>query len=301
MQRIREYWNAFKNIAIILSFIANFVLIVVLLVVMQNLFIIKNDVAEPLVDGLHENFVGLNEAEIVADVTVDDEIPISFTLPVEDTIPVQFTLPVQQDRTEVVLVEDVAIGNMPAQFTTGPGSTLVGSVSITLPAGTRLPVALDMLVEVDHQLPVALKVDVEQKVPVQLNVPVNIQLRDTQLTEPFSNLRLLFEPFVQALDNLPGRWADVPSFTVKSINGEVDVFEPTEGSENPWAGFSAETYDDGEPNPEPDPSADLLIETTLDENAPPAGVPDDEGGPPPADGNPPPGDSDNPPPSSDTP
>ena len=65
MQRLREIGNAFRNFAIFLSFIVNIVLLVIVVVLVIGIFEIKNGVAEPLIDGLHENFVGLNEARIV--------------------------------------------------------------------------------------------------------------------------------------------------------------------------------------------------------------------------------------------
>ena len=57
-------------------------------------FEIKNQVAQPLVNGLHSSFVGLDQA------TID------WTIPVRDTIQVQLDIPLETD-TVVVLTEPV--------------------------------------------------------------------------------------------------------------------------------------------------------------------------------------------------
>ena len=61
----------------IFSFIVNIILVCVLLVLGLLIFQIKNNIADPLVGGLHGSFVGLDEA------TID------WTIPVRDTIPVK--------------------------------------------------------------------------------------------------------------------------------------------------------------------------------------------------------------------
>ncbi|MCI0713534.1 MAG: hypothetical protein L0154_25480 [Chloroflexi bacterium] len=233
MQRMRELWIGFKNFAIILSFIVNIVLLVIVVALLVLIFQIKNDVAEPLIDGLHSNFVGLNEARIVADIEVDDEIPISFTLPLEQ-------------NTNVVLSSDVVLNNVPAVFTIdGGGGTITGSVAITLPRDTILPVTLDLDVPVDQQI------------PINLTVPVNIALENTQLSEPFTNLRDLVDPYVRMLDNLPDDWDETTDFAFNTVRGRTDLLEETEGSRNPWPGFEGTplpTLSDGSPGIQPTPT-----------------------------------------------
>lgn len=207
---IRRLGRAFYNFAVIFSFIMNFVLIIVLAIVVQQIFMIKNGIAEPLIDGLHGSFVGLNNAVIVTEIPVNDTIPINFDLTVED-------------ETVVTLTEDVVINNVPAVFfISGGGGTITGAVNITLPKGAQLPVSLKLIVPVEQQIPIA------------INVPVNIPLANTELSPAFQELRALFEPFVRALDNLPGEWSEVPSFFFDSLNGEVNLMRETEGSRNPW-------------------------------------------------------------------
>ncbi|NJK88380.1 MAG: hypothetical protein HC923_02610, partial [Myxococcales bacterium] len=101
-----------------------------------------------------------------------------------------------------------------------------GTVSIVLPAGTQLPVTLSLLVPV------------QQEIPIELDVEVYIPLVETELAQPFQNLQNLFAPLVNGLNNLPGRWADVPTFTIKTINGEYsgdnNLLRDTEGRQNAW-------------------------------------------------------------------
>ncbi len=232
MQRTREFWIAFRNFAVIFSFIMNFALVIILLFVVYLIFHIKNGIAEPLVDGLHSNFVGLNDAQIETTVIVNDEIPIDFELTVEDTV-------------VVVLAEPAVIDNVPARFDIiGGGGSITGTVDITLPAGTPLTINLTLLVPVSQQIPVV------------LNVPVDIALNETQLSIPFTNLRQLFEPYVKMLDNLPSDWDQVPEFTFDTLNGETDLLRETDGSRNPWPadGFepSPDVVESGSPSGSPD-------------------------------------------------
>lgn len=208
MQRIRGFWNAFRNFAILFSFIMNFVLVVILLLVVQQIFMIKNGIAEPLIDGLHSNFVGLDQATIVSTVVVDDTIPINFTLPINQ-------------ETTVVLTQAVPL-NANTSFNLGEFGSINGTVSLNLPPGLALPVQLQM------------DVPVQSDIPILLNVPVNIALQDTQLHQPFVNLRDLFEPFVRSLDNLPSEWNDVPGFAGNAIAGDVNLMNQTDGSRDPW-------------------------------------------------------------------
>ncbi len=81
MRHIRVYWNAFKTVALMISFTVNMVLLVVLLILMMQIFHIKNGILEPLIDGLHTNFVGMDGAVIERTIEVEDVIPVQFDLP----------------------------------------------------------------------------------------------------------------------------------------------------------------------------------------------------------------------------
>lgn len=245
MQRAREFWIAFRNFAIMFSFIINFIVLLVLLFVVLLIFQIKNGIAEPLLQGLHSNFVGLDEARIQTEIQVNDEIPINFTLPVSDQIPINFTLPVV-DNTDVYLTEDVVIDNVPAYFAIeGGAGNISGTVDIRLPAETRLPIRLALQVPVEQTVPININVPVQQTIPVSLTVPVDIPLSETQLDEPFTNLKDLFEPYVRALGNLPSNWGDVPAFVGDILSGNVNLLAPTDYTRDPWKGF--EGIETGEP------------------------------------------------------
>jgi hypothetical protein len=215
MHKFRVWWNSFKTVAVLISFIVNFVLILVLLVVLMQIFAIKNGILEPLIDGLHRNFVGMDEATITRTIVVEDEIPIQFDLPLNQT-------------TNVVLVQDVPIAASATFTLPGGGGVINGRVDIVLPSGLVLPIQLSMIVPVNTNIPISLPVDVA------------IPLKETELHTPFQNLRGLLEPFVRLLDNLPGSWDDVPDFVIDAAQGEgKHLFSPTEGSQNPWPGPEA--------------------------------------------------------------
>jgi hypothetical protein len=100
-------------------------------------------------------------------------------------------------------------------------------VDIVLPRDLVLPVRLDMIVPVNTTIPINLPVDVE------------IPLNETQLHDPFTNLRDLLEPYVRVLDHLPGKWSEVPDFVIDALQGEgVNLVAPSPDSQDPWPGFT---------------------------------------------------------------
>ena len=68
-------WDGFKTFAILFSFIVNTVLVVVVLVLATSVFKLKSDIADPLVGGLHDNFVALDQATIRTTIPVLDSTP----------------------------------------------------------------------------------------------------------------------------------------------------------------------------------------------------------------------------------
>lgn len=182
---------AFWTIASVLSLTVNLILIIILLVLGRELFAIKSLVGG-LIDGLHMNFVAMDEAHIRA------VIPVQETILVNDIMPVVFDLPLHQ-QTEVVLNRDTPV----------PGATvfLNGSpvrTDIVLRQGTRLNINLDLTVPVSQTIPVALKV------PVTLNVQVDIPLNQTELHQPFVGLKDVVSPYKTLLDGLPNSWYETP-------------------------------------------------------------------------------------------
>jgi hypothetical protein len=206
MERLKRFWNAFRDIAIIFSFAVNFFLIVLLLVIslpaLRAAFALKAGLVEPLVYGLDDAFVGLGEATIDTTVQIDESIPITFMLPLEQPLTIDFQLPIEQP-TVVALTGPVPL-NLPAQFNLpGGGGAINGSVSLSLPAGTRLPIQLDMDVPVQQTVPVRMDVPVNQTVPISLTVPVHIKLGESGLDPVVGQLRGAIQPVKLQVDRLP--------------------------------------------------------------------------------------------------
>lgn len=171
-------WQAFKNFAIIFSFIVNIITVLVLLIAAPLIIPIVNDIAEPIVGGLNDSFVDMGEAHIVQTIQVQDSIPVVFTLPLSTTTSVRLTAPVPiQAQTSFSLPDG--------------GGTINGIVNLTLAEGLELPVALNLIVPVN------------QTVPVDLSVAVDIPLADTELGPPFRNLQGIFSPLNGLIRGLP--------------------------------------------------------------------------------------------------
>lgn len=205
---------------VIFSFIVNIVLVVVLLLAGIFIFEIKNQVADPLIGGLHSTAAGLGDA------TID------WVIPVRDTIPVVLNIPLQTDTT-VILTAPVpltvqALIDLPGLN----ASNVPATVQLTLPQGLALPVALDLQVPVDEDLDIAL--DVRAVIP----------LRETQLIDPINQLGLLFEPLSIGLWNLPDDFSQAGDFAGRIFNGDINlnnlsnVLLATDGT-----GFNPEPYD----------------------------------------------------------
>jgi hypothetical protein len=210
----KALFNLLWGFMVVFSFIVNIVLVVIVAVLGWLIFDIKNEVADPLLKGLHSSFVGLDEA------TID------WTIPVRDSVNAQFVLPLEQN-TVVVLTEPVPL-RVQADIS-GPVAINNATVALTLPEGTRLPVSLDLDVPVDEQI------------PVDLDVRAVIPLENTQLHDPFQNLRLTFEPIILALDNLPNNFGEAFVAGSGTVAGQPpDLFDPStsEYLQDPWPGFS---------------------------------------------------------------
>jgi len=179
-----KFWNAFKNFAIIFSFIVNFVLILVLLFSPGPIFTIKAQVAEPLLVDLDSAFAALGETNIQT------------TINIEDTMPVVFTLPLAQN-TDVVLTEAVPL-KAPATFSLpGGGGEINGDVHLDLPVGMALPVNLNM------------RVPVSTTIPVIMEVEVNIPLAEAGMGPAIDQLRMVFSPITGFLQSLPNSVQEV--------------------------------------------------------------------------------------------
>ncbi|GAB4525349.1 MAG: hypothetical protein OHK0046_41100 [Anaerolineae bacterium] len=200
---------------VIFSFIVNIILVIVLLVLGVLIFEIKNQVAQPLVNGLHSSFVGLDNATIDWTIPVRDQIPVVLNIPLETNTIVTLTSAVPLEVNAFIDLPGLNAANVPA------------TVRLDLPQGLQLPVALDLDVAVDQPLDVAL--DVRAVIP----------LEQTQLHDVAENLRLLFEPLARGLTNLPSDFGGAVDLVGDVIGGErPDLLAENDYSRNPWPGYS---------------------------------------------------------------
>ncbi len=193
----RIFWqgkliSGFWKTAIIFSLVVNFILIIVLGVLGQQLFTLKNVVNHDIIAELLINFAELDLAPISTTITVQE------TIQVVDTIPVVFDLPLEQD-TQVVLTKDTPIRGATIILNNQPVP-----LDLTLRQGTPLSINLDLIVPVSQTVPV------ELAVPVNLKVPVYIEMQDTDLHEPFVGLQTTLSPYFWLLENTPAGWEDTP-------------------------------------------------------------------------------------------
>jgi hypothetical protein len=172
-------WSAFKTFAILFSFTVNFVLVIVLLILAGwILFPAKTDLVEPLLDDLHGAIVALEEATIVRTIPIDQQVPVSFTLPLNQA-------------TTVVLSQDVELVRPATFHLPGGGGAINGTVVLNLPQGLELPVQLNLNVPVDNSI------------PVQFPVEVSIPLKETELNQVVIKLNNILNPIREYLDDLP--------------------------------------------------------------------------------------------------
>lgn len=178
-RRRTAFWDAFKNLAIIFSFAVNFVLVVVLLLVLGwVLFPAKTDVVEPMLDNLQGAVNALDDATIFRTISIDEQVPVSFTLPLNQP-------------TTVVLSKDVELVRPATFFLPGGGGSINGTVVLNLPTGLELPILLDLDVPVNNVIPV--------KFPVKVTIP----LKETELNQVVVELNNVLEPVRKLLDDLP--------------------------------------------------------------------------------------------------
>jgi len=173
---VSRYWQAFKNIAILFSFTVNFITVLVILILLMVLLPAKEILISPLMGRVWDGLQDFDEAKIETTVKIDHQLPIAF--------PVH----VRENPTTVRLTAPVSM-NMPARFVLpGGGGIINGTVTVVMPAGTRLPVVIE-----DMTIPVA------QTIPVQFDQPVTIYLRDTELHAVIGNFQDLLRPFYELL------------------------------------------------------------------------------------------------------
>jgi hypothetical protein len=191
-------WEAFKNVAIIFSLVVNLALIAIVAILLLFVFDIKNGIAQPLLGGLYNGFVAMDEAHI------QTTIPVNTTIAVNDKVTADFMLPLQQN-TNVILSQDTLITGATVTINGGILQLTNAPTTILLPQGTVLPVTLDLQVPVKQDIPVNLNI------PVSIPVEVDIPLQQTELHQPFADLRDLFAPYYILVSGLPSSWGELVS------------------------------------------------------------------------------------------
>ncbi len=158
---LRKSVKAASKLYKLFAMIVDVVLILLVLVLAVSLKN-ANDTLNHVLSGLYENFVIMDNAVISTNIRVEDA-----------SIPLDFTLPVVQSETYVTLTRDVTIRNATVGVLSLP-------TTVTLPAGTTLPVSLSM------------EVPVQTTLLVDLEVPVNIKLAEANPPPPASSLHEAF-------------------------------------------------------------------------------------------------------------
>ena len=97
----------------------------------------------------------------------------------------------------MILTRSTLIRGARVTLNTGGLSIQNAPTDIVLPAGTELPVHLNLMVPVD------------QKIPVTLNVAVDIPLNQTDLHQPFTGLQKVIQPYQVLLSQIPSSWEAV--------------------------------------------------------------------------------------------
>jgi hypothetical protein len=171
-------WTAFKNFAVLFSFMLNVISLSLFLAVAVFMLPFIRQVTMPMVSGLSQNFTQMRDARIVRTIEVSDSVPIQLSLPIAT-------------ETTATIVQAVPMAVNTNFVLPGGGGNINGTVYFELPAGTQLPVALDLVVPIS------------QTVPLDVAVEVDIPLADTELRQPLNNLLDIFAPIESFLDGLP--------------------------------------------------------------------------------------------------
>ena len=179
----RGFWNALKNLMLIVSMFVNLILIVVVLALVSQIGAIKMAVAGVLGE-LDSAFEGLGRSNIVDTIHIDQQVPV------------RFDLPLQQD-TSVVIQSPVPL-NMPTTFSLGPFGTINGTVSLSLPSGTSLPIHISM------------QVPVSNTIAVKFDQPVSINLYNRGLGLVVDKLRASLAPLIHLVNQLPDAFVIFP-------------------------------------------------------------------------------------------
>lgn len=179
----RRVWEALKSISLFVSMIINLVLIVVVVILINQVGAIKLTLAS-ILGQLDSAFQGLGAATIQDNIRIDQQVPV------------RFDLPLSQDTT-VVTQAPVPI-NAYATFSLGQFGSINGNVSLALPAGTSLPVHLELTVPVSNSIQVA------------FDQPISIPLAAKGLGPVVAQLRSALGPVIGIVQELPDAFVIIP-------------------------------------------------------------------------------------------
>jgi len=173
------YWNVTSS----LSLIVNTILIAVVLLMSREIFSLKRMLVRDLLGGLAYNFSLMDQARIKADIPVNLEVPLNLQIPINLA-------------TDVTIARDTPIDDASVKIITGI-ITINGPADIVIPAGTVLPIQLNVTVPY------------QQILKYSTSVTMDIPLVDTSLHTPFVNLQEVVSPYFWAFAGSPFYWEDI--------------------------------------------------------------------------------------------
>jgi len=178
----RKIWRAAMGLTLLTSMVINLILIVVVVILVNQVGAIKMTLASVL-GQLDSAFEGLGAASIHDTIKINQQVPVRFDLPLNQntTVTTQAAVPI----------------NTQATFSLGQFGSINGVVSLQLPAGTQLPVHLELMVPVSNTIPVV------------FDQPINIPLAERGLGPVVAKLRSALGPLIKLVGQLPERFVIV--------------------------------------------------------------------------------------------
>jgi len=213
VERAKGFWSRIREFAIVFSFVVNVILVLVVLVLLTQVFAIKDQIVGPLVYGLDESFASLGDATISTTIPIRQQLPVKFNLPIRfDTpakfnLPVTFMLPLNQETTVTTLTPTPI--NTTVNLSLGQFGRINAPISLNLPPGTPLRIRLNMnipvstTVAVNQMIPVSTTVSVNQMIPVVFDQSAQIKLGPSGLSPVVAKLRGVVKPYVVIMQSLP--------------------------------------------------------------------------------------------------
>ncbi|MFO3796230.1 MAG: hypothetical protein ACK8QZ_02970, partial [Anaerolineales bacterium] len=170
-RRSFAFLPAFWTVASIASMSLNIVLIVIVILLIQQIGTVNGalNFANNLLSGLYGNFEKMYQAHIRT------------TIPVSTRVPVELEVCIRRE-TNVSLTQDVGIVGARVTVQSGGLSITNAYTNIRLPGGVVLPIALDLCVPV------------QAEIPVNINVQTDIPIAETELGAPIQGLMETIRP-----------------------------------------------------------------------------------------------------------